>query len=366
MKRQRLISLTERRCSKFCGLHWLVRSDEIKIQGNYAERGWMDKLAVSGSFLQGHTLIFTADGSVRWDGAVIVSTFPATFNNDLMRLRYFKNHAFQSITNTARQQWRRTGSGYQLKTMQVDLPQQVMLTVNVGELFGRYNFLDAFFTLAPPAGVDGHCGKADGDISDDNTQYLVKRISQFRVSRRESLLGSQLSLASEAAELVVANDEFESECVNGTRDEAQSLCQTTLPENTSAAWVDACADDVCAGGPDMANRTLALAAQTEEVLVVESKLANGTCHTCQSGELCFDDVAWAMEVGILAGYYSDDKWIPELDADSCFEEVQKALRIWQQDPDLAAWLTGIQDPSIPLPCYPAKAAHEKHGLAFCR
>jgi len=380
MNPQRIISLTERRRDNFCGLRWLVRSDEIKIQGDYSEHGWLDKLAVSGSFLQGHTLIFSADGSVKWDGAVIVSTFPATFNNELMRLRYFKSNVFQSSTNIARQQWPRTESGYELKTMHVDLPQQVMLTVNVGELFGRHNFLDAFFTLGPFAGLDGLCGKADGDISSDDQQYLVKRISQFRVSRAQSLLGNMSSLASEEEETSVAEDEFQSECLNGTRAEAQSLCQSTLPEDTPVAWVDACAVDVCFGGPEMANHTLAVLVQEVPIvgaLTEEEKKwewerglrdicpGDRGCATCQVRWGCFDVVAWAMQDGILAGLFSDDTLFPKLDADSCFEEVQRALHIWQQDPDLAARLN-IQDTCIPLPCYPTEAAHEKEGLAFCR
>jgi len=265
--------------------------------------------------------------------------------------------------------------------MHVDLPQQVMLTVNVGELFGRHNFLDAFFTLAPPAGLDGLCGKADGDISSDDQQYLVKRISQFRVSRAQSLLGNMSSLASEEKETSVAEDEFQSECLNGTRAEAQSLCQSTLPEDTPVAWVDACAVDVCFGGPEMANHTLAVLVQEVPIvdaLTEEEKkwewerelrdrvcVEDRGCATCRVRGGCFDVVAWAMEDGILAGLFSDDTWIPKLDADSCFEEVQRALHIWQQDPDLAARL-GIQDTCIPLPCYPTEAAHEKEGLAFCR
>merc|ERR1719232_2554019 len=72
MNRQRMVSFVERECKSFCGVHWLVRSDEIKIQANYAKRGWMDNLAVAGSFLRGHTLIFSADGTVKWDGALVV------------------------------------------------------------------------------------------------------------------------------------------------------------------------------------------------------------------------------------------------------------------------------------------------------
>lgn len=367
MHRQRMVSLVERDCRDICGLHWLVRSEEIKIQARYDDRwSWMKKLAISGAFLQGHTLIISADGTVVWDGAEVVSTFPATFHNELVRLRYFTNHVFQAITNTPRKQWRRTGRDYQLKTMRIDLPQNVMLTVNVGELFTKTSFLDAFFTLPPPVGCDGHCGKADGNVSDDNTMYFRQRLSHWRVSPEDSLFGHQLSLASEVAMVLVRDEDSEMECVNGTRNEAWSLCRGVLPDASSADWVDACADDVCAGGPDMADRTLAVAAQAEESLAEEDNMATGSCRTCSPGDECFEDVAWAMEIGIPAGYYSDEIWVPELDSESCFEEVQRSLRIWQQDSALVAWMTTSSDPNIPAPCHSAATAHQKHGLMHCR
>lgn len=367
MHRQRMVSLVERQCRDLCGAHWLVKSEEIKIQAHYADSwSWMKNIAVSGSLLRDHTLIISADGVVTWDGARVVSTFPATFENELVRLRYNKNHIFQALTNTPRTQWRRTGRGYELKTMRITLPQHVMLTVNVGSLHSQISFLDAFFTLPPPPGCDGHCGKADGNLTDDNSQYFRQRLSQWKVSPQESLFSRQLLLASEAVRLSAGAEETESECLNGTRDEALSLCRSTLPDESSADWVDACVDDVCAGGPEMAEHAVALAAQTEEALVEEEKLATGSCHTCAPGELCFQDIAWALEVGVATGHYDDKPFEPEIDSRSCFEEVQAALRTWQHDSAFASWMTGMRDTNIPTPCHSAATAYQKHGLTYCR
>lgn len=168
-------------------------------------------------------------------------------------------------------------------------------------------------------------------------------------------------------EVAASLPESEPECLNGTRDEARSLCRSALPGESSADWVDACVEDVCAGGPDMANHTQALAAQVEEVLVEEDNLATGSCHTCSPGDLCFDDVSWAMEVGISAGFYKGEIFVPEVDEDSCFEEVQRALRLWQHDEALDEWTAGMGDPSIPASCHDAEdMAYQKHGLTYCR
>merc|ERR1712127_199553 len=132
----------------------------------------------------------------------------------------------------------------------------------------------------------------------------------------------------------------EETCVNGTRDEAEELCNQSL-SNASQVWVDACADDVCAGGEDMALHTTFLVSQAREVLeeIVEREASRAhsidpetPCHTCAPGDQCFNDVQWALEVGIPTGYYQRRGWSPMLDASSCFEEVQATLWSWQQDP----------------------------------
>lgn len=202
---------------------------------------------------------------------------------------------------------------------------------------------------------------------DDNTEYFMQHISQWQVSLEDSLIDRQLLLSSEAAQLVARDEESASECLNGTFDDARSLCRSALPDESSADWVEACAEDVCVEGPDMANHTQALAAQVEETLVEEENRAAGSCHTCSPGESCFDDVAWAMEIGIAGGFYTDEILAPGIDEQSCFEEVQSALRAWQHDETLDQRVTGMANPSIPTPCHDvAGTNYQKHGLVYCR
>jgi len=366
MQRQRIINVRERKCKDLCGVHWLVRSDEIKIQAQYGGRWtWTYTIAVSGSFLQGHTLVINRDGTVTWDGARVVSSFPARFQNDLVRLRYSKNRDFEKASRT-RTQWRGKWTGFNMRTLRINLPDRVLLTVNVASA-GSLRFLDAFITLAPPVGCDGHCGKGDGNLIDDTTNHFMRRISQWQVAQRDLLIDRKLLLSSEASQVVARDDENETECFNGTFDDAVLMCRSAMPHESSTDWLSACAEDVCGGGSVMADHTRVFSAQAEEALVEEYNMATGACHTCIPGDLCFDDVAWAMEVGVPSRYYTDERWSPEVDEQSCFEEVQRALRAWQRDETLRHWVGGLADPNVPAPCHDsANATYRKDGLTYCR
>jgi len=387
MERQRIVTLVERECQKGCGLHWLVKSADVHIQASYADRwSWLESLAIGGPFLKNHTLIVDKRGHVRWDRTTVVDEFPATFSNEFVRLRYFKNHIFQSITNTPRKLWRHTGPGYVLQTMMIDLPQGVTLSVNVGNIgSGQVQFLDVFITMPrPESGVDGHCGKADDDLSDDNNRRFMERIDGLRVTPEQSLWGAppqggqEILFLQEEATAQDSGWDGDGECHNGTREDAWLLCEGTLPSSASVDWLTVCADDVCAAGDEMAMHTVMLAAQTEELYIEEQKAVEAAevpddevpvpieCHTCAPGDDCFQDVKWAMQTGISNGQYSTGEFTPMIDASSCFEEVQAALRAWQRAPNFT--MGGMADQSVPAPCagQPEPFEDPEHGLTYCR
>jgi len=361
-----MISLRERKCKNLCGEHWLVKTSDVHIQAKYSDSWtWVERVAIGGPSLQNHSLVINAGGRTTWDGRDIVTSFPASFKNEFVQLRYYKNHVWQSITNTPQKQWRRTGSGYNLQTMQLELPQHLTLTVNVNNIGRFIKFLDIFITMPIPAsGTNGHCGKADGDMRDDTTRNFLRTINSYRVDSGDSLFGDQVALIDTLDESSPASTENESltveECLNGTMAEVTSICSSALPENSSPDWVSACADDVCAGGEAMIDHALTLAAQTELKVEEEvARIAEGDCHTCTVDEACFDRVSWAMEIGVPSEHYLGR--VPALDASSCFEEVQAALREWQQDPE---FVDGMQE--IPVPCAGQPERFEMHDLSFCR
>jgi len=365
LHRLRMVSVRESRCRYACGVHWLVKSPRIQVQARYSNRNtWVEAVAISGSFLHNHKLMISNRGKVTWDGAVVVDTFPSAFSNEFVELRYFSNQVFQKV--------RRVRAAF--RTMQIELPEQVSLTVNVAS-YRHIRFLDVFVTMPKPAGgVDGHCGKADGDLSDDTQSIFLQRIRErfAHVPPQESFFGHHLLLAANTAErlgereLNILNED-DADCQVGTQEVARSLCNASMPEG-SAAWLDSCAEDVCAGGEELVNHTSMLRAQVERTLGELARAASTstleTCHTCTPGEACFQDVEWALNHGVYSGTYQALKLSPMIDASSCFEEVQQALSIWLQHPDFFSG--GMRDKSIPLPCGPEQERHQKHGLWYCR
>jgi len=349
--------------------------------------------------MNNHTLIVRAGGRTTLDGQDIVTTFPATFSNEMVRLRYFKNHVFQQLTDVPKLQWRHTGSGYVLQTMQIDLPQRTSLTVNVNTIGSPgtalfVEFLDIFISLPIPAsGTDGHCGKADGDMSDDTTASFLGKLSQFRVSPEERLFDQDVALLEDKQRGTF----IDGECLSGTRSDAVHICRAAMPVGGSPDWLDACVDDVCAAGEVMANRTVIFAAQTEGVLVEEAVAAQEStstamstampssttsaavsttsssttttqapeaCRTCIPGDPCFGDVSWAMTEGIPQGRYYGQDLSPQIDEYSCFEEVQAALGQWQHDPQFSK--SGMREQNFPDPCEAESEPRTKYGLPFCR
>merc|ERR1712051_709502 len=116
----------------------------------------------------------------------------------------------------------------------------------------------------------------------------------------------------------------------------------------------------------MANRTLMLSVQADHIVEQERRKAAGLCHTCSPGDACFQDVKWALEVGIPTGFYDAKGWSPTLDSMSCFEEVQTTLQTWQRDPSLSIDSEGMSDPTMPVACHSALERYQMHGLTYCR
>jgi len=258
-------------------------------------------------------------------------------------------------------------------SMEIELPNQVSLTLNFGAIgTGVFkHFLDVFVMMPKPAGgLDGYCGDADGDVSDETKQNVWRRTraGDLRVPQEQILFDRELShkalLLQGSSDMDLARnnsveDEDEEaeevECLSGSYEEMFSKCSLQLPNSTSWGFVAACAIDVCVGGEELIGHTAALAEQSAEIVEKEQTLANPSvdepvvlCHTCVPGDSCFIDVKWAMEVGIPRKMYKGMGWTPAVDESSCFEEVQEALRLWQFLDNFTKG--GMLDQAFPSPC----------------
>jgi len=343
-----------------CGAHWLVKSRDVLIQYMSSDRySTIQGLAIGGPFLQGHNLVIDSKMWLTWDGES-VADWDTGFDN-LVTLRVFQERIYQNHRRPM--------------SLEVDLPDRVSLTVNFGAIGNGVfeHFIDVFIMMPKPeGGVDGYCGDADGDLSDETKQHVWRRTraGELRVPQGQYLFDRELShnalLLEEPSDTDIRpnsvedeedeDDEEEVECLAGSYEEVFSQCSVQLPNSTAWGFVAACALDVCVGGEELINHTAALAEQSVEVVENEEMLANNpsvdepvvVCHTCVPGDYCFMDVKWAMEIGIPQKVYEGMGWTPAVNESSCFEEVQEALRLWQFIDNFTTG--GMLDMAFPAPC----------------
>jgi len=380
---KRMVTLFEKECDKLCGAHWMVKSSDVSIQYMSSVRyATIQGLAIGGPFLQGHSLVIDSKGLVTWDGARVADSTTRSFDNDLMSLHLFEKPILGGGMNIE----------MRVASMKIELPSRVSLTVNLGSSGSGVfkHFLDVFITMPIPAsGTDGYCGDADGDVEDENRTRVYERAEagDFRVAPDSSLFDRELShqalLQEESAGRVAKRRSatlqkeetlpwVSLECQSGSYQEALFLCSSGLPEGTSDDWLDACAIDVCVGGEQMLEHTAMLATQSQEIVEAElvwteasmQEPAAAACHTCALGDACFNDVSWAMRIGIPSGHYAQLGYTPAVSESSCFEEVQGALRAWQSLPDFV--FGSMSDQSLPAACQASSERHSMQGLVFCR
>jgi len=164
-------------------------------------------------------------------------------------------------------------------------------------------------------------------------------------------------------------------CTSGSPQDALDVCMDGMANGTAEDVLEACAIDVCIGGEELLNRTIAVATQSQQLVAEELRRAEASkrepveepvlrCHTCISGESCFNDVKWAMEIGIPQSHYNAT-WAPAalLDNSSCFERAQSALKAFQSMPGSVT--SGMQDPNIPEPCAGASEPDTTADLVYC-
>jgi hypothetical protein len=162
-----VISLLDASSSDGLGDFWLVKSSQVQIQGrfNRVEGGrlFLRGLAVSGSFLQGNTLLISghiAGGKVFWNSEEILTSAPSTYSNGLFSASFGSKPLVQDPARKAKE------PGFDL-----DLPLGVKLLVNRGQ-----HGLGVKITMPQMEGLDGQCGNFNGDGQDDTPKLISERM----------------------------------------------------------------------------------------------------------------------------------------------------------------------------------------------
>jgi len=160
------------------GTFWLVKSDDVQIQGRYMKNtsaaNWTNlvSLALGGPFLEGNTFIIqTLSGKVTWNGEEILSHMGSEFSNNLISAKY---HTDAEIVK----------DGHRGPGIEISLPHSVKLMVNRWKLG-----LAAKIQMCSVSGQDGQCGNFNGDHHDDVQGILMARLPSKKLAENEHLHG---------------------------------------------------------------------------------------------------------------------------------------------------------------------------------
>jgi len=232
------------------GDYWIVQSERISIQGQYRiAGGWtLHGIAVGGAFMQGHVFaieqIWDGAAVVLWDGEEVAD--PNTFD--------FDGIVSMSLT--------RFGNG-KIQQGLVTLPEGASL--RVGMLF------NTIVMRKQPDEMGGHCGKADGDLTDDNSEYLYAQGAD--VSPEDCLFREPFS---DTALVQVAAPSLQ-HCSSAPAEHV-TLCRNAFEQadytgDVAEAFIRGCAFDVCYT-EDPENVNGALGAMMELVALSEGMQGN--------------------------------------------------------------------------------------------
>jgi len=151
------------------GTFWLVNSSNIKIQARYwknvtnPEFTNLGALSIGGSFLGNNTLVFRdTHGRIMWNNEEILKTYPSSFNNDLVKIKY---HSKAEMVKDG-------GHG---RGIDIQLPGSVSLVVN------RWARNLALKIRMPrqEGGQNGQCGNFNCYAADDHEEYaLLERLKE--------------------------------------------------------------------------------------------------------------------------------------------------------------------------------------------
>jgi len=178
------------------GNFWLVKSNDVHIQGRYnlrkehAERTVLGGLAVGGPFLKNNTFIIRPlTGKITWNGHEVLKHLGSAFTNRLIHAKYHKDA--ESVSDG------RKGDGIDVK-----LPGNVKLTVNRFE-----RGLAVKISMCAREWQDGQCGNFNGNANDDKQDFLMSRVQPLR--REEKLPWREhVHLAPSRKKQAKAHDQF--------------------------------------------------------------------------------------------------------------------------------------------------------------
>merc|ERR1712187_178613 len=245
---------------KSAGVHWMVKSSRVEVQGRFRNRGWITGLAVGGGLLDNHRLVldkFDGHVQVSWDGQLVQD--PSTFvGGGDIRLSM-------------------EGSGSNVKKIEVELPEDVYLKIT------GFSKPTVKITMRKQPSQDGLCGNANQDLSDETqTQLMAKWGAE--IPQGESLFGQGTSRRLRGDRGVPAPLGDAEACAQ-QRQQYEALCREKMADagpSITEVLLAGCVTDVCASGAEEADN----AAQVGKEILETLDAAAGKSTTTLVGEGC--------------------------------------------------------------------------------
>mmetsp|Transcript_135486 Transcript_135486/g.432395 ORF Transcript_135486/g.432395 Transcript_135486/m.432395 type:complete len:457 (-) Transcript_135486:445-1815(-) len=237
------------------GEFWIVKHDEVQIQGRYMGTPFTlglaatQKVVVGGPFLKGNTIEVEPvehayGGHILVNGQPVLLEFGTYQVGDVATIRY---DGVGELPDRAASQWTS-------RIVHMDLPMGITFTV-----FRWGNYLDLKLEMTQvTGGQDGSCGNFNGDPADDTTTAILARGA--RVTDNDLLFSSRAVTAftTEEAEMLRRHCPAE-ELVKG-----ELACRKDLPQNAETVQVNACVFDFCFGMNEHALQTAKIYATAED------------------------------------------------------------------------------------------------------
>jgi len=173
------------------GEYWIVKSEQVYIQGRYLPTpvthglSVTKEIAISGPFLNDdnggkHILRINARAAT-WDDTPILQGFPSTWEAPA------GGPSVKAQFNDQGQTLQKGREGKALHIVHLQLPLNVQLQINRWTEQGEGDYINIKLTMPRMPGQDGHCGNFNGNSEDDARLEIRKRVGTKGVDPEDLL-----------------------------------------------------------------------------------------------------------------------------------------------------------------------------------
>jgi len=226
------------------GEFWIVKSDNVWIQGRYLPTkvtsglGVTKSIAIGGPFLKGHKLIVAVRSTI-WDGQQVLTGFPSDFSVPRLVDMHYNNVG--TLLQNGRQ-------GKALHIVHIRLEDRtsegIQIQVNRWMEPMEGDYMNVMIKMRRQTNQDGHCGNFNGNREDDDRLQVRNRVGKTGVAPNQLLYHTKTPV-------MIANRPNINDCPAEKLDQAKATCKAKEQKLIPSM---ACLIDVCFAGVGFANQ----------------------------------------------------------------------------------------------------------------